>query len=114
MHVAPHTSPRAMTPTPVRSLVGRLARALERHRGYELGAAVQRFSRDLATLRDQDGVVDLVLDGLCVTLALSGIAFLYGYLAAAARRTERVPDRQFRRFVRRELRQRLLPAPLAR
>src|SRR5690242_8950929 len=38
MHVAPHTSPWAMTPAPVRSLVGRLARALERHGGYELGA----------------------------------------------------------------------------
>jgi hypothetical protein len=45
---------------------------------------------------------------------LSGLAFLYGYLAAAARRTARVPDRQFRRFVRRELRRRMLPAAIAR
>ena len=40
---------------------------------------------------------------------LSGLAFLYGYVAAAVRRTPRVPDRQFRRFVRRELRRRILP-----
>jgi poly-beta-1,6-N-acetyl-D-glucosamine synthase len=39
---------------------------------------------------------------------LSGAAFAYGYLSAAARRTPRVEDPQFRRFVRRELRGRLL------
>src|SRR5690242_1090120 len=76
MHVAPRHTPQAMTPAPVRSLLRHVARAVERRGGYELGAAVQRFSRDLAALRDQDGVVDLVLDGLCATLALSGIAFL--------------------------------------
>ena len=36
---------------------------------------------------------------------LSGAYFLYGYLRAAFRRVERVPDRDFRRFTRRELRQ---------
>jgi biofilm PGA synthesis N-glycosyltransferase PgaC len=41
-------------------------------------------------------------------LVLSGLAFFYGYLRAAARRTERVPDHEFRRFARRELRQRML------
>ena len=45
---------------------------------------------------------------------LSGLAFLYGYVAAAVRRTPRVPDRQFRRFVRRELRRRMLPVSAAR
>jgi poly-beta-1,6-N-acetyl-D-glucosamine synthase len=40
----------------------------------------------------------------------SGIAFFYGYVRAAAVRTERVPDPDFRRFVRRELRQRMLGA----
>jgi hypothetical protein len=45
---------------------------------------------------------------------LSGIAFLYGYAVAAVRRTPRVPDRQFRRFVRRELRRRMLPASVTR
>ena len=45
---------------------------------------------------------------------LSGLAFLYGYLAAAARRTDRVPDRQFRSYVRRELRRRMLPVSAAR
>jgi hypothetical protein len=39
---------------------------------------------------------------------LSGLAFFYGYVRAAARRTERVPDREFRRFARRELRQRMV------
>jgi biofilm PGA synthesis N-glycosyltransferase PgaC len=43
-------------------------------------------------------------------LGLSGAAFLYGYLRAAARRTERVQDPAFRRFVRGELRARMLAA----
>jgi glycosyltransferase involved in cell wall biosynthesis len=41
---------------------------------------------------------------------LSGLAFFYGYLRAAARRVERVPDREYRRFTQRELRRRLLGA----
>jgi poly-beta-1,6-N-acetyl-D-glucosamine synthase len=41
---------------------------------------------------------------------LSGAAFLYGYARAAARRTERVADREYRSFTRRELRGRLLGA----
>jgi GT2 family glycosyltransferase len=41
-------------------------------------------------------------------VGLSGIAFFYGFLRAAARRTERVHDREFRRFARRELRGRML------
>ena len=43
---------------------------------------------------------------------LSGAAFLYGYVRAAGRHTERVPDVEFRRFTRRELRLRILRAPL--
>jgi biofilm PGA synthesis N-glycosyltransferase PgaC len=43
-------------------------------------------------------------------LGLSGAAFLYGYARAVARRTERVPDPDFRRFVRRELRHRMAGA----
>lgn len=43
-------------------------------------------------------------------LGLSGIAFLCGYLRAAARHTERVEDPVFRRFVRRELRMRMRSA----
>jgi hypothetical protein len=39
---------------------------------------------------------------------LSGIAYVYGYARAAARRTGRVPDVEFRRFTRRELRRRLM------
>ena len=35
---------------------------------------------------------------------LSGAAFLYGYARAATRRVERVPDPDYRRFTRRELR----------
>lgn len=37
---------------------------------------------------------------------ISGLAFFYGYLRAAARREERVEDERFRRFVARELRSR--------
>jgi hypothetical protein len=40
----------------------------------------------------------------------SGAAFLYGYVRAAVRGVEQVPDPQFRRYVRRELRRRMLPA----
>jgi poly-beta-1,6-N-acetyl-D-glucosamine synthase len=39
---------------------------------------------------------------------LSGIAFLYGYARAAARKVERVPDPEYRLFTRRELRGRML------
>jgi biofilm PGA synthesis N-glycosyltransferase PgaC len=39
---------------------------------------------------------------------LSGAAFLYGYARAAMRRVERVPDPDYRRFARRELRTRML------
>lgn len=79
-HATPHAPlwmerVRPMNVAP-RSLFRRIARAMRRRGGYELGAVVQRFSRDFAALRDQDGVVDLMLDGLCATLALSGIAFL--------------------------------------
>ena len=41
---------------------------------------------------------------------LSGLAFLYGFARAAVRRVERVPDPEYRRFARRELRQRILGA----
>jgi biofilm PGA synthesis N-glycosyltransferase PgaC len=37
---------------------------------------------------------------------LSGLAFLYGFLSSAVRRVPRVDDREFRRFVHRELRER--------
>lgn len=40
--------------------------------------------------------------------AIMGLAYLYGYLRAAVRRRERVQDRDYRRFTRRELRRRLL------
>jgi poly-beta-1,6-N-acetyl-D-glucosamine synthase len=39
---------------------------------------------------------------------LSGLAFFYGYVRAAARRVERVPDPEYRRFTHRELRRRML------
>jgi biofilm PGA synthesis N-glycosyltransferase PgaC len=41
---------------------------------------------------------------------LSGIYFFYGYARAAARRVERVPDAEYRRFTHRELRRRMLGA----
>jgi poly-beta-1,6-N-acetyl-D-glucosamine synthase len=56
----------------------------------------------------------VTLRALKVALApprgLSGVAFLYGYLRSAVRRTPRVDDPVFRRFVRRELRARMLAA----
>lgn len=45
--------------------------------------------------------------GASPPLGLSGIAFLYGYLRAALRRTGRVDDPAYRRFLRRELRGRI-------
>jgi len=45
---------------------------------------------------------------------ISGAAFMYGYVRAAARRTERVPDAAYRRFTRRELRERLAHALIPR
>ncbi len=41
---------------------------------------------------------------------LSGLAFVYGYARAAARRVERVPDPEYRRFTRREMRRRMVGA----
>jgi glycosyltransferase involved in cell wall biosynthesis len=41
---------------------------------------------------------------------ISGLAFVFGYLQAAAKRVPRVEDREFRRFVRHELRGRLRAA----
>jgi biofilm PGA synthesis N-glycosyltransferase PgaC len=41
---------------------------------------------------------------------VSGAAFLYGYARAAVRRTERVADREYRSFTRRELRGRMREA----
>ena len=38
---------------------------------------------------------------------VSGLAFFYGYVRAAARRVERVPDPDYRRFTHRELRRRM-------
>jgi hypothetical protein len=38
---------------------------------------------------------------------LSGLAFVWGYLLCVMRRSERVEDEEFRRFVRREHRQRV-------
>ncbi len=41
---------------------------------------------------------------------VSGLAFFYGYLRAAVRRVERVPDPEYRRFTHRELRRRMAGA----
>jgi poly-beta-1,6-N-acetyl-D-glucosamine synthase len=48
--------------------------------------------------------------GLSRPHVVSGVAFLYGYLRAAARRTDQVPDSSYRSFTRRELRRRMLHA----
>ena len=43
-------------------------------------------------------------------VGLSGVAFFFGYLRSALRRVERVEDPEFRRFVRWELRTRMVPS----
>lgn len=45
---------------------------------------------------------------------LSGLAFFYGYLSSAIRRAPQVEDQVFRKFVRRELRSRMLGAAIRR
>jgi poly-beta-1,6-N-acetyl-D-glucosamine synthase len=47
-------------------------------------------------------------------VGLSGLAFFYGFARAATRRVERVRDREYRRFTRRELRSRMLRSLLRR
>jgi biofilm PGA synthesis N-glycosyltransferase PgaC len=47
-------------------------------------------------------------------VVLSGIAFFFGYVRAAARRVERVPDAEYRRFTHRELRRRMFGAVVQR
>jgi glycosyltransferase involved in cell wall biosynthesis len=58
------------------------------------------------------GPVWVVLRSLKVArwrpVGLSGAAFLYGYVRAAARGIEQVPDADYRSFTRRELRRRML------
>lgn len=60
------------------------------------------------------GVLWVLLRSLKVAASwpagLSGLAFVYGYVRAALRSQSRVDDDQFRRFVRRELRARMLGA----
>jgi hypothetical protein len=41
---------------------------------------------------------------------LSGLAFIYGYVRAAAQSVPRVPDPEYRRFTRREMRRRMVGA----
>jgi len=57
------------------------------------------------------GVVWVALRSLKIArsrpVGLSGVAFFYGFVRSAARRVERVPDPEFRRFARRELRRRM-------
>ncbi len=61
---------------PVRGALQRTLDAVLCRDYYEVGPTLQRFSQEFATLRDQDGVVSLLLDGLTETLNLSGIAFV--------------------------------------
>ncbi|HEY7831342.1 MAG TPA: glycosyltransferase [Solirubrobacteraceae bacterium] len=60
------------------------------------------------------GLLWVALRALKVALrrpvGLSGVAFLFGYVRAAARRVPRVPDPAYRAFTRRELRGRMLRA----
>ncbi|HEX8032636.1 MAG TPA: ATP-binding protein [Ktedonobacterales bacterium] len=64
------------TYTPLRDTLQRSVDTLLYRDYYEFGPTLQRFSQELATLRDQEGVANLLLDGLAETLNLSGIAFI--------------------------------------
>jgi len=66
----------AVTYTPLRARLRRALDTLLFRDYYEFGPTLQRFSQELATLRDQDGVVSCLLDGLLATLNLTGIAFV--------------------------------------
>ena len=62
------------------------------------------------------GVVWVALRSLKIArsrpIGLSGVAFFYGYVRSAVRRVERVPDAEFRRYARWELRRRMRRAVL--
>lgn len=64
------------TYTPLRGALQRVVDTLLYRDYYEFGPTLQRFSQELATLRDQDGVANLLMEGLTETLNLSGIAFV--------------------------------------
>lgn len=64
------------TYTPLRGALQRGVDTLLYRDYYEFGPTLQRFSQELAALRDQEGVANLLLDGLAETLNLSGIAFI--------------------------------------
>lgn len=64
------------TYTPLRGILQRVVDTLLYRDYYEFGSTLQHFSQELATLRDQEGVANLLLDGLAETLNLSGIAFI--------------------------------------
>jgi two-component sensor histidine kinase len=66
----------AVTYAPLRARLRRELDALLFRDYYEFGPTLQRFSQELATLRDLDGVVNCLLDGLLATLNLTGIAFV--------------------------------------
>lgn len=64
------------TYTPLRGALQRMVDTLLYRDYYEFGPTLQRFSQELATLRDQEGVANLLMEGLAETLNLSGIAFV--------------------------------------
>lgn len=61
---------------PVRDMLQRMLDSVFCRDYYDVGPTLQRFSQELAMLRDQAGVVGLLLDGLADTLNLTGIAFI--------------------------------------
>jgi biofilm PGA synthesis N-glycosyltransferase PgaC len=87
-----------------------------RHWGTAEGRLRGRARHGEAAYVVRYGLAWVLLRSFKVALArpvgLSGVAFLYGYLRAAARSVPKVDDDDFRRFVRRELRRRLaIPLP---
>lgn len=89
----------AATFAPARATIERGVDSLLYRDHYDLGATVQRFSRSLATIRDQNEVVASLLEDLCDTLKLRGAAFvpLPGGLSAEVLRLVQPGDLEARR-----------------
>jgi signal transduction histidine kinase len=66
----------ATTFAPLRARIQRFVDTVLYRDYYDLGPTLQRFSRSLATVRDQTAVANSLLDDLCETLNLSGAALI--------------------------------------
>jgi hypothetical protein len=90
--------------------VGSADGALRGHARHGLCAYIGHYPLEFVALR-------AFRVGCRPPAVVSGLALIYGFLRAAVQRVERVPDPEYRCFVRRELRGRMVGAlrlPIAR